>query len=158
LNPGKRFERKFRESLGLLPGWHMRIIDGGDRLHETMPADFWYFPKGGGAVMVECKAVRGKSLPASRVTQLDELVRFSRNSGTCRAIVAANFYGEDVRKDNRCLLMEAETFAALLGGKRKSVPLRAFEALGVEAPKIKGNIWDLSALESAGPFFEKETA
>lgn len=158
MNPGKRFERKFRESLGLLPGWHMRIIDGGDRLHETMPADFWYFPKGGGAVMVECKAVRGKSLPASRVTQLDELVRFSRNSGTCRAIVAANFYGEDVRKDNRCLLMDAETFAAILGGRRKSVPLRAFEALGVEAPKIKGNIWDLSALEPSGQLYERGTA
>ena len=158
VNPGKRFERKFRESLRLLPGWHMRILDGGDRLHETMPADFWYFPKSGGALMVECKAVKGKSLPASRVTQLDELVRFSRNSGTCRAVIAANFYGEDVRMDNRCLLMDAETFAAILDGKRKSVPIRAFEDLGIEAPKIKGNIWDLSALEPSGPFFEKETA
>lgn len=149
MNPGKRFERKFRESLSLMPGYHLRIVDGGDRLKERMPGDFWYFPASGGALLIECKAVRGRSLPLSRVTQIDELVRFDRNSPTCKALVAVNFYGEDVRRDNRCLLMPAPVFAALSGGRRRSMPLKAFEALGVEAPRVSGNVWDLSALEAA---------
>lgn len=146
-NPGKRFERKFRESLRLLPGYSMRIVDGGDRLKERMPADFWYFPTSGGACMIECKAVRGRSLPIDRVTQLDGLTRFERTSPDCHALVAVNFYGSDIRNDNRCLLMRASTFAALCGGKRRSVPLAAFSTLGCEAPRIRGNIWDLTELE-----------
>ena len=147
MNPGKRFEDKFRESLDLLPGFGMRIIDGGDRLKERMPADFWYFPTTGGAYLIECKAVMGKSLPIAKVTQLPELLRFEGTSPDCHALIAVNFYGKNIRKDNRCLLMRAVTFAALSGGKRKSVPLKAFEHLGYEAPRIKGNIWDLRELE-----------
>lgn len=147
MNPGKRFEGKFRESLALLPGYGMRIIDGGDRLKERMPADFWYFPTTGGAYLIECKAVKGKSLPIDRLTQLDELVRFDRNSPDCHALVAVNFYGENIRTNNRCLLMGASAFAALCGGRRRSVPMAAFTALGHEAPRIKGNIWDLTKLE-----------
>lgn len=148
MNAGKRFERKFRESLNLMPGWHMRIIDGGDRLRETMPADFWYFPRVGGACLIECKAVKGRSLPFSRITQLEELVAFDQNSESCNALVAVNFYGEDVRRDNRCLIIRAVALEALSHGKRKSVPVEALELIGTEAPRVKGNIWDLKALEA----------
>ena len=60
MNPGKRFEGKFRESLDLLPGYGMRIIDGGDRLKERMPADFWYFPHHGRGLPHRVQGGEGK--------------------------------------------------------------------------------------------------
>ena len=104
MKPGKRFERKFRESLSRLPGLHVRIIDGGDRLKERMPADFWYFPKRGGAVLIECKATRGKSIRHDRVTQLDALLDFDAVSDTTASLIAVNFYGCHFRRYLFCII------------------------------------------------------
>lgn len=149
MNPGKRFERKFRESLRALPGLHLRIIDGGDRLKERMPADFWYFPKRGGAVLIECKATRGKSIRHDRVTQLDALLEFDAVSDTTASLIAVNFYGEDIRRDNRCIIVPAKSFAhhSLTSG-RASLPIADALEIGWEAPRAHGNVWDLSRLEA----------
>lgn len=150
MNPGKRFEAKFRKSLSLMPGWSMRIFDGGRSVTERMPADFWYFPKSGGADLIECKATRGKSIRHDRVTQLGSLLEFDALSDGTSAFVAVNFYGEDVRRDNRCIIVPAPLFAlhAETSG-RASLPLSDAVEIGWEAPRISGNLWDLSEFERA---------
>lgn len=149
MNPGKRFESKFRKSLALLPGWHMRIHDGGRNITESMPADFWYFTGGGRANLIECKATRGKSLRHDRVTQIAALLEFDALSDNTAALVAVNYYGEDIRRDNRCIIVPAPLFAlhAKTSG-RASLPISDALSLGWEAPRTAGNLWDLSRMEA----------
>lgn len=148
MNPGKRFEAKFRKSLSMLPGWHMRIHDGGRSTVERMPADFWYFPKSGGSYLIECKATRGKSIRHDRVTQIDALLKFDSLNDQTASLVAVNFYGDDVRRDNRCVIVPAPLFArhAAESG-RSSLPLSDAVSIGWEAERVHGNLWDLSRLE-----------
>lgn len=138
-----------RQSLHRLPGYAMRLHDGGNRMFERMPADFAYFAKSGAAYLIECKATAGKSIRHDRVTQLDELLAFARTSETTRALVALNFYGPDVRADNRLIIVPAHAFAAhALQGGRASLPISTALEIGWEAPRAKGNVWDLSRLET----------
>lgn len=148
VNPGKRFEAKVRKCLAALPGWHMRIHDGGRQAIEAMPADFLYCPASGGAVLIECKATRDRSIRHDRVTQLDALTAFASVSHDAAALVAVNFYGADVRRDNRCIIVPASLLAAHAAHSgRASLPLSDALRIGWEAPRAAGNVWDFSRLE-----------
>lgn len=149
MNAGKRFEAKMRQSLSRLDGYAMRLHDGGNRIFERMPADFLYFAPSGRAFLIECKATSAKSLRHDRVTQIDELLRFARASDMTAALIAVNFYGEDVRRTNRCIFVPAHDFAAhALNGARSSMSITSALEVGWEAPKAKGNVWDLTRLET----------
>lgn len=149
MNAGKRFEAKMRQSLSRIEGFSMRLHDGGNRVFERMPADFLYLAPSGRAFLIECKATSAKSIRHDRVTQLDELLRFARTSDMTAALVAVNFYGPDVRADNRCILVPAHAFAAhAMRGGRSSLPISTALEIGWEAPRAKGNVWDLTRLET----------
>ena len=148
MNAGKRFEAKMRQSLSRLDGYVLRLHDGGAAIIERTPADFLYFSPSGRAIAIECKATSGKSLRHDRVTQLDDLLRFARVSDSTAAFVAVNFYGADVRLINRCIFVPAHAFAAhALTGGRASMSISTAMEVGWEAPKARGNVWDLRGLE-----------
>lgn len=96
MNPGKRFEGRFRKSLSLLPGWSVRLQDGGKVAKTQMPGDFLYL-HGGEHWLIECKATALGSLPFKNVAdeQLAELSRFERKGDVFHALVAINFYDAD---------------------------------------------------------------
>lgn len=149
MNAGKRFEAKMRQSLSRLDGYVMRLHDGGASIIERTPADFAYFAPSGRAFLIECKATNRKSLDHSRVTQIEDLLRFARTSDMTAAFVAVNFYGEDVRRTNRCIFVPAHDFAAhALNGARASLSISAALEIGWEAPLARGNVWDLTRLET----------
>lgn len=138
-----------RQSLARIDGYAMRLHDGGNRVFERMPADFLFFSPSGKAVLIECKATGGKSIRHDRVTQIDDLLRFARTSESTAALIAVNFYGPDVRADNRCIFVPAHAFAAhALAGGRSSLPISTALEIGWEAPRAKGNVWDLTRLEA----------
>lgn len=153
MRPGKRFEAKFRQSLMRLPGRAYRIHDGGNRVLEVEPGDFWYFSPTGRAFLIECKAEAGPSIRHDRLTQLDALLGFEAVSDRAASLVAVNFYGRDIRRDNRCILVPAWAFAAhALTGGRASLSAKEAERIGIEAPRAKGNVWDLGVLDEEGPW------
>lgn len=146
MEPGKRFERKFKESLELLGGFAHRIEDGGRYSLNDQPGDFYYFSPDGIANLIECKATREKSFPFKllRDSQVASLLAFERVSRSTRSWVAVNYYGKNVAKDNRCFLVPINgyvQYAAACG--RKSLPVFAAGEIGTECPKVKGNIWAL---------------
>lgn len=150
MNAGKRFEAKFRKSLALLPGFSLRIHDGGDRVKAKEPADFWYFSTTGTAYLIECKATAQKSFPFARLRddQRESLAAFASTSGNTRSLIALNFYGADVRKENTLLVLDANDYLAYeRTAGRKSIHRDQAALMGWEAPRIAGNLWSLDYLE-----------
>lgn len=146
MKPGKRFERKFGESLGLLNGIAYRIEDGGMYSFNDQPGDFYYFSPDGTSHLIECKATKEKSFSFRLVRegQIASLLAFESVSRSTRSWVAVNFYGENVAKDNRCFLIPIEKYVRYVATcERKSLPIAVAGGIGTECPKIKGNIWAL---------------
>ena len=150
-NPGKRFERKFKQSLDLR-GYALRIQDkcflgfNGRLLSEPGEGDFWYFASTGDAYLIECKATKGHRFPLSKLRdeQEESLAEFDRVAHSTHGMVALNYYGEDVRKDNRCVLVPIGAYRRHKHTSgRKSLTVEEAVRLGTECPRIKGNIWEL---------------
>lgn len=149
VNPGKRFEDKFKDSLDR-KGYALRIQDkvfmgqNGRLLSKEGEGDFWFFSGTGDVFLIECKATGTRRFPFEKLTQEESLLGFEQVAGNFHSLVALNFYGENVRTDNRCFLIPIRDYMDYkLACGRKSMPLSAAEQVGTECPRIKGNIWDL---------------
>lgn len=150
VDPGKRFEAKVRKSLEA-KGYTKRIQDKvftvGDRLmSKQSEGDFWFFSDTGHGFLIECKATKEKRFPFSKLReeQEGELAAFDGVAGNFHGVVAINFYAENLRERNRCIVIP---IAAYLGYKatcnRASLPLEAAERIGVEYGRCKGGLWDM---------------
>lgn len=158
-NPGKRFERKFRESLAMLPGWHARFRDnsagfgskyGNGAMSATNPGDFIYLDSrdgmGRNRYLIECKATSQPSFPFGKISdeQLAELARFERTGRDFKAYIAINFYMGNGRLKNECILVSIDQFLAYRKGTtRKSIHEDDAARIGWRCGPAKGNIWKL---------------
>lgn len=155
MTPGKRFERKFRESLDLLPGWNARFRDnsagyggayGNAKMNQANPGDFIYLDVSGRRYLVECKATKQASFPFKDVRdeQLAELKRFEDMGPGFKGYLAINFYLGDTRLKNECVLVNIDAFLAYRKATtRKSIPEAEAAAIGWRCLKERGNIWKL---------------
>lgn len=157
MTPGKRFEGKFHESLKLLDGASMRIEDGGNRAKNPQLGDFIFWGGIYDTFLFECKATGKGRLDLyellkkqkdkkgnEKSSQLERLLKFSDLRECNHSIVVINFYGENVAKENRCVIVEAHALKRYIKeSKRKSVPLADALDIGHECPVIKGNIWEV---------------
>lgn len=152
MNPGKRFEDKFRRSLELRDGLPMRLQDkcflgrDGRLLSEPSEGDFLFFGRDGHAYLIECKATGVARFPFDKLKEKQErsLLDFDAVADNCHGLVALNFYGSDIRKDNRCFLVGIRDYLEYKRAcGRKSMPLSAAEEVCTECPRIKGAVWEL---------------
>lgn len=146
VNPGKRFEGKFRKSLLLLPGASCRFEDGGAVAKNRQLADFMYWDYDGNSFAFECKATKKPAFPMCDMGdgQMDGLLEWESMHESYHALVALNFYGENVARDNRCILVEARSLMRYLEYRgRKSVPADDAAEIGWECGRLAGNIWAL---------------
>lgn len=146
VNPGKRFEGKFRKSLLLLPGASCRFEDGGAVAKNRQLADFMYWDYDGNSFAFECKATKKPAFPMCDMGdgQMDGLLEWESMHESYHALVALNFYGENVARDNRCILVEARSLMRYLEYRgRKSIPADDAAEIGCECGRLAGNIWAL---------------
>lgn len=154
MNPGKRFEQKFREAVernGMTIRIADKLIPKGDHvISEQSEADF-LVAQNGEIFLIECKATCAKSLPFEKVQehQEDSLLEFSDQGEHTHGILAVEFYEKSTRygSGNNCYLLPIE---AWFGFKkitdRKSMPLSAFELLAKKCSyKNGGYMIDLEA-------------
>lgn len=163
-NRGKSFEKELKESVGLAGGYVSRIPDkvywNGHRMaSEQTPSDFlMYVPKDRlHGLMVEAKAVGGKSLPFDRLQphQLAALEEFDSFHEDMHGYVAVDFYDRaNVRKFNECYMVPVAVWSEYAAsGERKSLSLQQCS----DDPRIskcrraKGSVYDMSEfVESLG--------
>lgn len=146
MNPGKRFEAKFHQSLLMLPGASCRFEDGGAVAKNRQLADYIYWDNGEETFVFECKATKKPSFPMCDMgdEQLEGLLEWEAMRPTFHAVVALNFYGENVAAENRCILVEARSLVRYLEYTgRKSIPADDAAEIGWECERAKGNIWKL---------------
>jgi hypothetical protein len=130
-NRGKAFEALVSRSLHAMPGWSMRIQDGGAASRLATVADFFY---GRDDVpswyAIEAKSVRAKSFPLRNIGygqpcgQLARLSRFQRAEANRRAFIALSFEGRPYLVPLDAFVSIADACAAL---GRQSVPEAALE-------------------------------
>lgn len=145
MNPGKRFEKKFGDSVegsGLVVRIPDKLIAKGNRIiSEESEADFLVFFNDD-SFMVECKAVNRNYLQFYNVKehQEDSLSRFDSFSAKTHGILAVEFYDKaGYRKPKRMFLLTIDEWMLYKESSgRKSMPIRDFEALGIECPYVKG--------------------
>lgn len=150
MEPGKRFEDKFSTSLHLLPGASHRIEDGGAVAKNQQYGDFYFFALDGHTYLIECKATKLKSFEVRklRASQMAKLKNWERTHPKTRhSVIALNFYGDDVEKDNDCILIRYADYEYLtrkaFNTGRASIPREWLEGYGHLQERIKGNIWKL---------------
>lgn len=126
MNPGKRFEGSFHESLHALPGASMRVLDGGKSINIRVWGDFLYFADDGHVWLFECKSTALRSLPFLQVKehQLESLSRFDSLHDHFHGVIAVNFYdGDNVRRKNDCWLVPVSDYMEFVKHSgRKSMP------------------------------------
>lgn len=145
-NPGKRFERKFRESVPE-DAFIMRIPDktyqmGGRTYSDESEADF-FAADSMGAYLIECKATRNRSLAYSKVKEHQEraLSKFDSLGDHTHGILAVEFYDKGgYRNPKRMFLLPISRWFEFkrVVPSRSSMPIKAFEELGREIPYEKG--------------------
>lgn len=152
MDSGKRFEGKFHDSLRLLDGASMRIEDGGRGAKNPQLGDFLLWCGVDETFLFECKATGDGRLEFRRLckkgkdgkSQMDRLLGFSDLRDCHHSLIAINFYGKDVARENRCVLVEAHVMEAYINETgRASIPLADALQIGHECPVIKGNIWEV---------------
>lgn len=146
MNPGKRFEAKFHESLRRLPGVSMRIYDGGQYAKIQQMGDFLYWDFFGHTWLFECKATKEKSFPIAKLKdhQLEGLLQFDSLHESNHGIIAINFYGENVREKNNCYLVTATRYQHELENLgRSSFPEEMISEMGILCAPDKDNVWKL---------------
>lgn len=154
MNAGKRFEQNFHRSLKRLPGASMRILDGGRELKTRVWGDFLFWAADGTDYLFECKSTSQKSLPMAQVKghQLESLANFELAREDMHAYLAVNFYDKDSDLTGRMWLVPIVDYLELADRmmnelQRESIPVKAFEALFPECPRVPGCMWDLGVLE-----------
>lgn len=152
MNPGKRFENKFRESLG---GITIRINDkvsvrNGFVVSKESEADFVCFQESGNVYLVECKATSLKSFPFSKIEEHQEnsLVDFENLHPYFHGLIALEFYNkESYRLPKRMFLIGIKDFLFYKTScGRKSIPIKDAEAIGTECPYI-GSRYDIKGIK-----------
>lgn len=152
MDSGKRFEAKFHDSLKRLDGASMRIEDGGRGAKNPQLGDFLFWGGESDTFLFECKATGKGRLDFERLakkgkdgkSQMDRLLGFSDLRRCNHSLIAINFYGGDVARENRCVLIEAHAMEAYINETdRASIPLADAIRIGRECPVIKGNIWEV---------------
>lgn len=152
MNPGKRFENKFRESLG---GITIRINDkvsvrNGFVVSKESEADFVCFQKSGNVYLVECKSVSRKSFPFDQIKDHQErsLIDFELLHPSFHGLIALEFYNkESYRLPKRMFLIGIKDFLFYKTScGRKSIPIKDAEAIGTECPYI-GSRYDIKGIK-----------
>lgn len=156
MDSGKRFEHNFGQSLRkIAPGASvdmsraMRIEDGGKVGKNRQWGDFFFFDEDGTVWLIECKATKEKSFPIVnlRKEQMAALKTFDGWHENFRSVVAINFYGENLRERNDCILVSYHVYENLvrtaLEGKRASIPFAWLQEGGKLQAKASGGLWTL---------------
>lgn len=149
MDAGKRFERAFHLSLKLLPGWSMRIEDGGAKAKNPQWGDFFYFGRNelayreqasmtygdydGNDHLIECKATKEVSFPCRNLheEQMNRLMGWEKLGSRKHAWLAINYYSENIRERNHCVLIPISSYIDWLDeADRKSLPFEAACGLG----------------------------
>lgn len=144
MNPGKRFEEKFRKGAAAA-GYVMRIPDkvfwnGRRVMSEESEADFLVFAETG-TWMVECKASSQKRLAFDKVKEHQErsLAEFEWIGKSNHGLLAIEFYGPNYRTDKRMFLLSVSKWLEFKRTtERSSMPLSEVERLGIECPHGRG--------------------
>lgn len=138
MNPGKRFENKFRESLS---GLTIRINDkvsmrNGHVFSEESEADFVCFQNSGNVYLVECKAISLKSFPFQKIKEHQEnsLLDFESLHPSFHGLIALEFYDKNgYRLPKRMFLIGIKDFLSYKKTcGRKSLPIKDAEKIGTE--------------------------
>ena len=145
MNPGKRFEQKFMDSFE--PHDYVRRIPDNVYMCENRlmgnesEADFLVVT-GTDAYLIECKATCGESLQFRSVKEHQEvsLVEFDDIGERSHGFLAVEFYDkEGYHKPHRMFLLPiGEWMRYKADSGRKSMPIKAFEEMGVELAYKKG--------------------
>lgn len=145
MNPGKRFEQKFRESMEP-HAFVLRIRDNvtfknGHTFGEESEADF-LVANSESSYLVECKATSKKSLEFYNVKEHQEesLLDFDGLGDLTHGFLAVEFYSkEGYRKPHTMFLLPITEWMRFKGSSdRKSVPISYFREHGIEVPYKKG--------------------
>ena len=146
MDSGKDFEYRISRSLHALKGASMKVEDGGRYAYNRQLCDFLYWPDTCGTIALECKAVKGKSLPLSRLGidkqggQLDRLLEWADRYR--KPVLAVCYYDTTVAK-GRCYIVPVRF---LLGLEKASLSEAEATMLGYRCPKV-GDHYDMTALE-----------
>ena len=146
MDSGKLFEKQFKQSCKCAGFWTQRITDNTYRTKygvrsKSTPADF-IIATNEQVWLVECKAVKGKSLPFNRLEehQIKSLTEFDK--GFRRGVIAINMYG-DRRKFNKLFLLDIVSYTNYIETcDRKSLPLAWLEENAVVAER-EAQIWKI---------------
>ena len=145
MNPGKRFEKKFKESMEP-HAFVLRIPDNvvffkGRAIGNESDADF-LIVNGDCSFLVECKATSQRSLEFRKVMEHQEvsLIEFDETGERSHGFLAVEFYDNaSYRKPHRMFLLPiSEWMRYKAESGRKSMPIKAFAELGVELAYAKG--------------------
>lgn len=159
VNPGKRFEKKFHESLDAAGVYTERIQDcaywNGYRMVGNKTAgDFrCYIPasKSLKSLLIENKATSSKRIEYDRLEehQHASLVSFDNLHRDAQGWVAVNFYNSvSVARCDMCFMVPIAVWDEYVSDdSRKSIPMDTFidDDRIIECPKVKGAIYDMSA-------------
>lgn len=166
---GKVFEGELKRSMENAGVYVERIPDkvfwNGHRMAgEQTPADFVMFAPVGDRVhglMVEAKAVGGKSIPFDRLQphQAAALDAFGSHHRDMHGYVAVNYYDKaNVKRFNELYMVPFEVWRGYEeAGERKSLALSQCEddPRIVMCPRAKGSVYDMSPfVESLGGTFD----
>lgn len=145
MNAGKRFEQKFRESIEP-HAYVLRIPDNvymrGNRLMGNESEADFLVVTGTDSYLVECKATNKPSLQFYNVKEHQEvsLMEFDDIGERSHGLLAVEFYDKaGYHKPHRMFLLPiSEWMRYKAEAGRKSMPVKAFEQLGVELTYEKG--------------------
>ena len=145
MNPGKRFEQKFRESIEPY-AYVLRIPDNvymcGNRLIGSESEADFLVVTGTDSFLVECKATNKKSLQFYNVKEHQEtsLMEFDDIGERSHGFLAVEFYDKaGYHKPHRMYLLPiVEWMRYKEESGRKSMPMSAFDELGVRLEYQKG--------------------
>lgn len=141
MNPGKRFEKKFLESVDP-HGFILRIPDKiytyqGRIYSDESEADF-IIASGTESYLVECKATCKSCLPFEMVKEHQEtaLLEYDEVGRNAHGLLAVEFYDKaGYRYPKRMFLLPiVEWLKFKASTTRKSMPISEFEKIGIEIP------------------------
>lgn len=150
VNPGKRFEEKFRASMAA-HAYVLRIPDnvhvaGGRIVSTETDADF-LVQTGTDSYLVECKATNRPRLEYYNVKEHQEqaLASFDALGERCHGFLAVEFYNKvSYRLPHRMFLLPIDRWIAFKEASgRKSMPLRTFSEQAVELT-YRGSAYEFS--------------
>ena len=143
----KEFEREMSASLKRLPGYSMRVEDGGNVSRNEQLCDFLYWDMHGHTFAIECKATKSPSFPLKNIRphQLQDMCDFAEmHKQSHIALFAVNFWGPP--KSDVYLIEATKMREYVLTSGRKSLPRADAAKIGKrmkEARFDKRRVWVL---------------